>query len=101
MFGKEADTMRMLRYEDQNRGFDENWPFCDAFFTAVHFIQVVVQKHTKIVSSINSVNMFDKSADTMQMFRAKRRTGRILTSSDMRQKRSFGQPPIAPAVGGI
>ena len=31
MFGKEADIMRMLRSEDQNRGFDENWPFCDVF----------------------------------------------------------------------
>jgi len=45
--------------------------------------------------------MFEKGADTMRMFRAKRQTGRILTSSDMGQKRSFGQPPIAPAVGGI
>ena len=31
MFGKEADTMRMLRSDDQNRGFDENWRFCDDF----------------------------------------------------------------------
>ena len=53
------------------------------------------------VSCRSRVNMFDNCADTMRMFIAKRRTGRILISSDMRQERSFGQPPIAPAVGGI
>ena len=47
MFGKEADTMRMLRSEDQNRGFDEKLAVLWCFFTAVHFIQVVVQKHTR------------------------------------------------------
>ena len=28
MFGNEAVIMRMLRSEDQNRGFDGNLPFC-------------------------------------------------------------------------
>jgi hypothetical protein len=54
-----------------------------------------------MVNSVDGINMFDKGADTMRMFRAKRRTGRILVSSDMGQKRSFGQLPISPAVGGI
>ena len=44
---QEADTMRMLRSEDQNRGFDEKLAVLWWFPTAVHFIQVVVQKHTR------------------------------------------------------
>ena len=39
--------MRMLKSEDQNRGFDENLPFCDAFSIVTHFVQVLVLKYTR------------------------------------------------------
>ena len=47
MFDKEADTTRMSRSEDQNRGFDKKLPFCDVLTTTEHFVQVLVLKYTK------------------------------------------------------
>ncbi len=41
MFGKEADTMRMLRSEDQNRGFDEKPAVLWCFFNSAHSIQLL------------------------------------------------------------
>ena len=79
----------------------KNWPFCDVFSMPNILFKSQYKNIPRIVNSMNSLNMFDKGADTMRMFRAKRRTGRILISSDGRQKRTFGQPPISPAVGGI
>ena len=105
MFDKGADTMRMLRSEDQNRWFDLKTCRFVMFFHCRTFHSAPIVNCTENgplpVSSRSRVNMFDKGADTMRMFRAKRQTGRILTSSDGRQKRTFGQPPISPAMGGI
>ena len=43
---QECRPMRMFIAKDQNRRFDEKLAVLLCFFTAEHFIQVVVQKHT-------------------------------------------------------
>ena len=41
MFGKEADTMRMLKSDDRIEDLMKNWPFCEVLTTAVHSIQLL------------------------------------------------------------
>ena len=47
MFGKDVDIMRMLRSENQNRGFDEKLTVLWWFSIAAHFVQVLVLNYTK------------------------------------------------------
>ena len=81
MFGKEAYIMRMLRSEDQSREIDEKLAVLWRSVTFWHSRTFDSSRSTKIyqglstrVSSRSRVNMIDKEADTMRMFRPMCRT---------------------------
>ena len=74
MFDKKTDIMRMFKFEDQNDGFYQKMPFCDApdqchTFHSIHIVNYT-ENWLLLVSSVNKLNMLDKEVDTMQMFKS-------------------------------
>ena len=72
MFDKMTDIMRMFIFEDQNDGFYQKSPFCDAPDHCITFHSTVFVNYTEniphAVTSVNSDDMFDKRVDTMWMY---------------------------------
>ena len=74
MFDKKVDIMGMFKFEDQNDGFYQKMPFCDAPDHCHTFLSTPIVNYTEnwllLVSSVNKLNMLDKEVDTMRMFKS-------------------------------
>ena len=69
-------TVIKVRHHGRIMNLMRNWPFCDVFFHCRTFHSASIVNCTEneplLVSYQSRVNMFDKGADTMRMFIAKR-----------------------------
>ena len=78
MFDKKADIMGMFKFEDQNGGFYQKIPFCDAPDHCHTFLSTPIVNYTEnwwlLVSSVSKLDMLDKGVDTMGMFRSEDRS---------------------------
>ena len=68
----------MFKSDDQNDGFYQKMPFCDAPDQCHTFHSTPIVNYTEnwllLVRSVSKLNMLDKGVDTMRMFKSEDRS---------------------------